>query len=155
MSLMNFNPKVVIALLIGVLIGALVVHKIPETKAQSSALTGKFACITNANGLPYLTASNNKTTFINSLGIVDFDAKTINSTITNVAAFNTNAASQQTDEVSSTFTVTSGPIPNTYTLIFPVGGEYVFAPVNSGNTILIKTKETGAAIPETGVCQKL
>jgi hypothetical protein len=41
MSLINFNPKVAASLIIGVAIGALAAHKIPESKAQSSALSGK------------------------------------------------------------------------------------------------------------------
>jgi hypothetical protein len=151
----NFNPKVVVAAFLA--LGAIaLVQKIPETKAQaSSALTGKFACITNANALPFLTAKNNQTAFISSLAIIDFDTNASSSTITYVTRFNTNAASQQSDEVSGTFTVASGPITGTYTITFSVGGVYVFAPVNSGNTALFKTKELGDAMPETGVCQKI
>ncbi len=150
----NFNPKVVAFLALAALLGILA-YKIPETKAQSSAFTGKFACITNVNALPFLTAKNNQTAFISSLAIIDFDTKDVSSTITSVARFNTNTASQQSTEVSGTFTVTSGPITGAYTITFSVGGVYVFAPVNSGNTFLFKTKEAGDALPETGVCQKI
>ena len=51
----NFNPRVIVSLVIVALIGTLA-YKIPETKAQSSAITGKFGCVDNPNSLPYVTA---------------------------------------------------------------------------------------------------
>jgi hypothetical protein len=151
----NFNPKVVAAILVAIGMVTLL-YKIPETKAQASpAITGKFGCIMNTNPVPYLTQKTNTYAFINQLSVVDFDSRTINSSISNVLAFNTAGTTNQNDEVSGAFTSTSGPISGAFTLTPALGGSYIVVPVNSGNTLLIKSREEGNQIPETGVCQKI
>ena len=150
----NFNPRVIVSLVVVALIGTLA-YKIPETKAQSSAITGKFGCILNTNPLPYMTAKTNTTAFINQMSIIDFDTRTINATISNVLRFNSMTASNNNDEATASFSINSGPFSGAYTLSPSGGGMYVLVPVNAGNTLLIKTKEDGAVIPETGVCQKI
>jgi hypothetical protein len=151
----NFNPKVVVAALVA--IGAIaLVQKIPETKAQtSSALTGKYGCIMNTNPVPYLTQRTNTDAFINQISVMDFDARTINASISNVVNFNTTRVVNQNDEVSSAFTISSGPLSGAFTIAPALGGSYIAIAVNSGNTILIKSREEGNQIPETGVCQKI
>jgi hypothetical protein len=155
----NFNPKVVAAILVAIGMATLL-DKIPETKAQASpAITGKFGCILNTNPVPYLTQRTNTYAFINQMSVVDFDARTINGTISNVIGFNTMSAVNQNDEGSATFTISSGPFSGSYiiTSVVPGGGigTYITVPVNSGNTILIKSREEGNALPETGVCQRI
>jgi|LakMenEpi03Aug12_release.lakeMendotaPanAssembly.Ray.scaffolds.fasta_scaffold410747_2 hypothetical protein len=151
----NFNPKVVVAALLA--IGAIaLVPKIPETKAQaSSAITGKYGCIMNTNPLPYLTQKTNTYAFINQISMMDFDARTINSSISNALAFNTAGTTNQNDEVSGAFTIASGPFSGAFTISPALGGSYIVVPVNSANTLLIKSREEGNQIPETGVCQKI
>lgn len=150
----NFNPKVVVSFLIVALIGALA-YKIPETKAQSSALSGRYGCILNTNPLPYLTQRTNTYAFINQISVVDFDTGNINGTIANVLNFNTTRAVNGNDDVTGTFTISAGPYSGALTLNSNGGGIYIVVPVNSGNTLLIKSKEEGTEIPETGVCQKI
>jgi hypothetical protein len=151
----NFNPKVMVAAFIA-LGGIALVQKIPETKAQaSSALTGKYGCIMNTNPLPYLTQRTDTYAFINQISVVDFDTRTINSSISNALAFNTLRTTNQNDEVTGAFTSSSGPFSGAFTIAPALGGSYIAVPVNSGNTILIKSREEGNQIPETGVCQKI
>lgn len=154
----NFSPKVIAVMM--VLIGiAAFAYKIPETKAQASpAITGKFGCIMNTNPVPYLTQRTNTYAFINQMSVVDFDARTINASISNVIGFNTMSAVNQNDEVEGRFTISSGAFSGSF-IITSVGSEgsgtYIMVPVNSGNTILIKSREEGNVIPETGVCQRI
>jgi hypothetical protein len=110
----NFNPKVVAAALVA--LGAIaLVQKIPETKAQtSSALTGKFGCILNTNPVPYLTQKTGTYAFINQMSVVDFDARTLNGTISDVIGFNTMSAENQNDEGSATFTISAGPFSGSF-----------------------------------------
>ena len=151
----NLNPRVVAALLVvALLIG--VAYKIPESRAQSSSISGKFGCITNTNSTGFLQAGNIGDAFTNTLGIFDFDLKTgvgISSVTSN---FNTNNASLRNFNESSSFTLVSGPFAGSYTLTFSAGGIYTVIPVNSGNTLLVNFARTGPGIlPETGVCQRI
>jgi hypothetical protein len=154
----NFNPKLMVAMLVVIGIATLV-YKTPETKAQAStAITGKFGCIMNTNPVPYLTQRTNTYAFINQMSVVDFDARTINASISNVLAFNTTRVVNQNDEVSAVFTTTPGPFAGSFiiTSVNQEGnGTYIIVPVNSGNTILIKSREEGSELPETGVCQRI
>jgi hypothetical protein len=151
----NFNPKLMVAMLVVIGIATLV-YKTPETKAQAStAITGKFGCIMNTNPVPYLTQRTNTYAFINQIGVVDFDARTINASISNVLAFNTAGTTNQNDEVSGVFTITSGPLSGAFTITSANGGSYIVVPVNSANTLLIKSREEGSELPETGVCQRI
>jgi hypothetical protein len=154
----NFNPKVVAAALVVIGIATLA-YKIPETKAQASpAPTGKFGCMLNTNPLAYLAERTDKYAFINQIGVLDFDTLSGNFSITNVLAFNTVRASNQNDEVSATYSIVPGPFAGAFTVSARSEGnsaDYILIPVNSGNTLLIKSRIEGKEIPDAGVCQKI
>ena len=152
----NFNPKVVAALLItGLILG--LAYKIPETKAQSSTLTGKFGCISNTNTAPYLVAKAGQEAWVNGLSYVDFDAKTISDISAVTTNFNVTQTSQRNDITSNmSFIVTTGPITGSYTITLANGSLYTMMPVNSGNTLLSVTSKTGQDhMVDTGVCQRI
>ncbi len=154
----NFNTKVIAAALIA--LGSIVlIQKIPETKAQSSniaGLTGKYGCLINTNATPYLKAYETGNVYMNNIGIIDFDSRTVNATASVASNFNSLNTSLSNDIFSTTFTLTAGPFTGSYTATFASGGIDTFVPVNSGNTILGKSSKTGTGtITETYVCQKL
>lgn len=156
MSLINFNLKVAVSLLIGVVIGALAAHKIPETKAQSSGLSGKYGCISNSNSAPYLQKYTGFNFYMNSAGFFDFDTKKITASQSVASNFNTGGISLSNDDFTIDFTITSGPISGAYTMTISGGSSLIVIPVNSGNTLLLKSITTGpGAIADTGMCQKI
>jgi hypothetical protein len=153
----SFNPKVLIAILavIGV---ATYAYKIPETKAQSSsAISGKFGCVSNTNATPYLESKTGQDAWMNNLAYLDFDARSGSVTESVLSNFNSMGTSQRnviTNNVS--FTVTSGPITGSSKVTFLGGGEIALMPVNSGNTLLWISFQTGRDhMTNTGVCQRI
>jgi hypothetical protein len=154
----NFNPKLIAAMLVAIGIATLA-YKIPETKAQASpALTGKFGCMLNTNPLAYLAERTGTYAFINQIGVVDFDTLTSNFSITNVLNFNTVRATNQNDEVTASYSIVPGPFAGAFTITARSEGntaDYILIPVNSGNTLLIKSRIEGKEIPDTGVCQRI
>jgi hypothetical protein len=153
----NFNPKVVIAILAVIGITTLA-YKIPETKAQTSpALTGKYGCLGNSNAAPYMLSKQGGDVWMNFIGIIDMDARTANATSSVVDNFNAAGTSQSNDVMSgATFTIAQGPFPGSFTATFSSGGIDTWVPVNSGNTILSKSVKTGTGtITETSICQKI
>jgi hypothetical protein len=156
MSLINFNPKVAASLIIGVAIGALAAHKIPESKAQSSALSGKFGCVINSNATGFLQATGIGNAFTNTLGIFDFDLRTAVGISSVVDNFNQGAAALSNFNESSSIAVNAGPFAGSYTVTTSGGAIYSLVPVNSSNTMLVSKANTGpGTLPETGVCQKI
>lgn len=152
----NFNSKVIAAVLIAVCAIALV-NKIPETKAQSSAITGKFGCVSNTNAAPYLIAKAGQDAWINNLAHLDFDTRVASVTESVVSNFNQSGTSQRNDVSNNVpFTLSTGPITGSTTLTFSAGGVVAFIPVNSGNTLLWVAIKTGRDhMTNTGVCQKI
>lgn len=153
----NFNPKVVIAIL--VVIGvATFAYKIPETKAQASpVLTGKYGCLGNSNAAPYMISKQGGDVYMNFIGILDMDTRTANATNSVTSNFNAANTTQSNDVLSDiTFTMAQGPFPGSYTVTFSSGGIETMVPVNSGNTILSKSVKTGpGTMTDTTVCQKI
>jgi hypothetical protein len=153
----NFNPKVVIAVLaiIGIVAYA---YKIPETKAQaSSALTGKYGCIDTPNSLPYVTAFTGRpeTTYLNAVFIVDFDARTGNGYQVTMTGFNGANPLRGVETETYPLTVT---ILSDYMIKITNSGGYNanLAIVNSGNTLLgIDTKTGNSGQPSNVICQKV
>lgn len=152
----NFNPKYIAILSIVALLG-IFAFKIPETKAQSSAITGKFGCVTNTNATPYLVSKAGQNAYINNLAYLDFDSRTGDVTESVLSNFNTSGTSQRNDiSTNITFTVTSGPITGSSKITFSGGGIIAVIPVNSGNTLLWVSFQTGGDhMANTGVCQKI
>jgi hypothetical protein len=152
----NFNPKVVIAILAVIGITTLA-YKIPETKAQTSpALTGKYGCLGNSNAAPYMISKQGGDVYMNFIGIIDMDTRTANVTNSVTSNFNAANTTQSNDVVSNTFTMAQGPFPGSYTVTFSSGGIETMVPVNSGNTILSKSVKTGpGTMTDTTVCQKI
>ncbi len=156
MSLINFNPKVAVSLLIGVVIGALAAHKIPESKAQASALSGKFGCVTNTNATGFLQTNNIGDAWTNTLGIFDFDLKTAIGVSSVTNSFNQANPTLSNYDESGNITVVSGPFSGSYTVTTSGGAIYTVVLVNSGNTLLVTRANTGGGkLPETGACQKI
>ena len=153
----NFNPKVVIAIL--VVIGvATFAYKIPETKAQvSPALTGKYGCLGNSNAAPYMISNQGNNVYMNFIGIIDMDTRTASGTASVTSNFNAANTTQSNDVVSDmTFTMAQGPFPGSYTVTYSSGAIDTVVLVNSGNTILSKSVTTGpGTMTETSVCQKI
>ena len=152
----NFNPKVVIAILAVIGITTLA-YKIPETKEQTSpALTGKYGCLGNSNAAPYMISKQGGDVYMNFIGIIDMDTRTANVTNSVTSNFNAANTTQSNDVVSNTFTMAQGPFPGSYTVTFSSGGIETMVPVNSGNTILSKSVKTGpGTMTDTTVCQKI
>jgi hypothetical protein len=153
----NFNPKVVIAILavIGITTFA---YKIPETKAQTSpALTGKYGCLGNSNAAPYMISKQGQEVWMNFIGIIDMDTRTANGTSSATSNFNAeNTIQNNYVTTSATFTIVQGPFPGSYTVTYSSGAIDTFVPVNSGNTILSKSVKTGpGTMTDTTVCQKI
>jgi hypothetical protein len=152
----NFNPKVVAALLVVALIIGLA-YKIPESKAQSTGITGKFGCVTNTNATPYLVSKVGQDAWMNNLAYLDFDTNSGSVTESVVSNFNSAGTSQRNIITSNiTFTVATGPITGSSKVTFSGGGVIALMPVNSGNTLLWVAFQTGGDhMTNTGVCQKI
>jgi hypothetical protein len=154
----NFNLKVVASLFFGLIIGALVTQKIPESKAQSSSITGKYGCITNVNSLPYVTAFTGRpeTTYLNSLYLVDFDARTLNGVENTINNFNGSSPRRNNEIGSMSFTVNPGPVVGMLEITNAYGQSTLLMMVNSGNTLLGIDIQTGVeGQPSNIVCQKI
>jgi hypothetical protein len=153
----NFNPKVVAAVLIVIGIATLA-YKTPETKAQASpALTGKFGCIGNTNTVPYLVAKAGQEAWVSSISYFDFDARLGSNIAAVTTNFNASGTSQRNDiSTNISFTVSAGPITGSYTINFPWGSSYTMMPVNSGNTLLSVSSKLGSDhMVDMSVCQRI
>jgi hypothetical protein len=158
----NFNPKLMVAMLVVIGIAAYA-YKIPETKAQaSSTLTGKYGCVDNPNSLPFVTAFTGRpeTTYLNNVYILDFDTRTSSGFTTTIRNFNGSGGSYPVRDITGPGTVaftvsdtsTSGIIKITNALSYNT--TYVI--VNSGNTLLGTDTQVGTnGQPSNAVCQKV
>jgi hypothetical protein len=155
----NFNLKVVASLFVGLIIGALMTHKIPESKAQSSSITGKYGCIENVNSLPYVTAftGRSQTTYLNALYSMDFDTGIKSGVQTTINNFNGSSPTRSNESGSLSFTVNPGPVAGMIQINNSSGGyNTTFMAVNSGNTLLgVDTQTETNGQPMNIVCQKI
>jgi hypothetical protein len=153
----NFNPKAVVAILSVIGIIALA-YKMPVTKAQSSfVLTGKYGCVDNPNSLPYVTAFTGRPedTYLNSVYIVDFDARTANGYQVTMTGFNGANPLRGVETGTIRLTVT---ILGDYMIKITNSGGFNanLAIVNSGNTLLgIDVKTGNSGQPSNVICQKV
>lgn len=132
--------------------------KINDSRAQTSGLSGKYGCLENGNAVPIQAPKAGGSVYINTMVYIDFDAKTYSSSSAVINSFNQNGANQTISNMSGRLTVSTGPIPGSYSMVVDggLGDTVTLMPVNSGNTVLYANASTGSgSLPSTGVCQKI
>ena len=147
MSKVGQKSKLAVAFVSGGLFVALL--QISPLKASTGAPTG--SCVMMGNYTTWgWTASSGAQKDWNELAIINFDTGTASVMVNRVTARNGEPEYVEGSPESSSFNLSSGPMPGTYKMNFR--SEYaIAAPANGGNTIFILDAVNGM----TGVCQKL
>ena len=169
MSIWNKSIKYAFAFL-GLCLVAFGLSKINAVVAQSSstAPTGTFACLINANYSGYVnkTTSSSDAQAVNALLVFNFSS-TVSNTGTLVASVINNVSNFERSS-PTTATSTSLPYPvaftltqitaaqNVYKLISDTSGDvpYYIAVVNGGNSLLFMSAPSNDKV-HNGACQKV
>lgn len=168
MSFVRKTPKY-LAALAGISMVAFGLSRVANVSAQSSssAPSGTFTCLINANYSGYLTkAANTSEQAVNALLVINFSTATPNTgtlvglVVNNVNNFestsaNTQTATSTTQPVNFTLTQVT-PATNVYRMVSDTPGDnpYYIAMVNNGNSMFIMASPSNDKT-HNGACQKV
>lgn len=125
----------------------------------AAELTGKYGCISKSDPSGFENTDPEEHNLRNTILHFDFDNNTLEAVGLIILDRDLSTAYTQSGSMSTTFTISNGPITNSKTITTTaVGsqdlGKILLLPVNSGNTLLISGPYQGIGFPVAGTCQK-